>query len=66
MTSPAISQENSTPIFSFANGELGPVSSALIRGVEKSRASPKSRNFILITSMMTAPTACFGKTRLNA
>lgn len=47
MTSPVVSQESSTPIFSFANGELGPVSSALIRGVEKITGQPKIKQLYL-------------------
>ena len=47
MTSPVVSQENSTPIFSVANGGLGPVSSAFIRGVEKITGQPKIKQLYL-------------------
>jgi len=34
-------KKNSIPIFSFANGELGPISNALIRGIEKFTGQPR-------------------------
>ena len=47
MSSSDIIHETSTPIFSFANGELGPVSSAFIRGVEKITGQPKIKKLYL-------------------
>ena len=47
MTSPAASPEHSTPIFSFANGEMGPVSNAFIRGVEKITGQPRIKKLYL-------------------
>lgn len=47
MTSPAVSPEHSTPIFSFANGEMGPVSNAFIRGVEKITGQPRIKKLYL-------------------
>jgi len=34
-------KKNSVPIFSFANGELGPISNVLIRGIEKFTGQPR-------------------------
>ena len=40
-------KETSSPIFSFANGELGPLSSALIRGIEKVTGQPLIKKIYL-------------------
>lgn len=40
-------QENHIPIFSFANGELGPVSNRIIRGFEKVTGQPKIKRLYL-------------------
>lgn len=34
-------KKNNIPIFSFANGEMGPISNALIRGIEKFTGQPR-------------------------
>ncbi len=40
-------KETSSPIFSFANGELGPLSSAFIRGIEKVTGQPLIKKLYL-------------------
>jgi putative hemolysin len=47
MTMTTASKETSSPIFSFANGELGPLSSALIRGIEKVTGQPLIKKIYL-------------------
>ncbi|MEK9861404.1 MAG: hypothetical protein VW554_07820, partial [Alphaproteobacteria bacterium] len=40
-------KETSSPLFSFANGELGPLSSAFIRGIEKVTGQPLIKKLYL-------------------
>jgi len=47
MTMTTAPKETSSPIFSFANGELGPLSSALIRGIEKVTGQPLIKKIYL-------------------
>lgn len=47
MTMTTIPENNHTPIFSFADGEMGPISNAFIRGLERFTGQPKIKNIYL-------------------
>ena len=42
-----VQKEETTPIFSFADGEMGPISNALIRGIERVTGQPKIKKIYL-------------------
>ena len=37
----AVHNDDQTPIFSFADGEMGPISNAFIRGIERVTGQPR-------------------------
>ncbi|MCE2517942.1 MAG: lysophospholipid acyltransferase family protein [Alphaproteobacteria bacterium] len=47
MTMTTVTEKDNTPIFSFADGEMGPISNAFIRGLERFTGQPKIKNIYL-------------------
>jgi hypothetical protein len=59
----AASSMESHPIFSFADGEMGPIANSFIRAMEKVTGQPKIKKSILIMWMMSAHVSCSGQMR---